>query len=543
MSDSQIVTNQETGNQHFEAYEEVNGVVYPSTPSSSNLHGRRKIVLDAQTITDENVIDVLVKALNIHNENRGEIEYLYNYKRGIQPVLHRQKNVRPEITYRIVENRASEIVEFRTGYMCGESKAIQYIASCSDDSKEELTRLVSRLNEYMDDVDMPTINKELFDWVFTCGVGYKIILPRDVIEDFSHDTPFEAYVLDPRNTFVVHSNDLGEPATMAVRYVFLEDGQVVYTCYTKDTVYTIIQYVENGKKAYSFLENPHVHYLNEIPIIEYTDNKERMGSFEKVITILDAINTASCNRLEAVEQYVQALLLLHNVNLTSDQFRDLMDQGALQFDDITDTKKAEVKYISLELNQTNTQILVDHMLQTVREICGIPSMSKGDTSDSSNNGAVIMRQGWGIAEARAKNSEQMFKLSERKFIKLALHICDNNAGQLRGLSPKDVQVRFTRRNYEDIQTKSQVLRTLLPEGFKIDPKLGFEHCGLFVDPERAYLQSSEYTEAEKAKEIAYNEQNDIDGNSIGDEENMRQKSQNKATEQDSKGRTVENADK
>ena len=123
----------------------------------------------------------------------------------------------------------------------------------------------------------------------------------------------------------------------------------------------------------------------------------------------------------------------------------------------------------------------------------------------------------------------MFKLSERKFIKLALHICDNNAGQLRGLSPKDVQVRFTRRNYEDIQTKSQVLRTLLPEGFKIDPKLGFEHCGLFVDPERAYLQSSEYTDSVKATEIAYNEQNDIDDNSIIKEENVRQKSQNKAT--------------
>ena len=524
MSDinSQIVTDENTGNQHFEAYEEVNGTATRKHPTSSGLNGRKKIVLDAHVVTDANVIDVLVKGLNVHEENRGQIEYLYNYKKGIQPVLYREKNVRQDIKYNIVENRASEIVEFRTGYMCGESKAIQYIASCADETKEELTRLVSRLNEYMDDVDMPTVNKELFDWVFTCGVGYKIILPRTEIEDPEHDTPFEAYVLDPRNTFVIHSNELGEPAIMAVRYVYLEDGRIVYTCMTKDTVYTIIQYEKKGKKKYTFLEKPSVHYLNEIPIIEYTDNKERMGSFEKVITILDAINTAACNRLEAVEQYVQALLLLHNVNLTSDQFDELMERGALQFDDITDTKKGEVKYISLDLNQSNTQILVDHMLQTVREICGIPSMSNGTTSDSSNNGAVIMRQGWGIAEARAKNSEQMFKRSERKFIKLALHICDNNCGQLRGLSEKDIEVRFTRRNYEDIQTKSQVLKTLLPEGFKVDPKLGFEHCGLFVDPERAYLQSSEYTESENASEIASNERFGKDGETLDGAEETRQ---------------------
>ena len=86
------------------------------------------------------------------------------------------------------------------------------------------------------------------------------------------------------------------------------------------------------------------------------------------------------------------------------------------------------------------------------------------------------------------------------------------------------------------------MRTLLPEGFKIDPKLGFEHCGLFVDPERAYLQSSEYTDSVKATEIAYNEQNGIVVNYTNKDENVRQDQQNKATEQYNKVRTVENAD-
>lgn len=497
----ETVTNNDidSAKEHYDAYTKANQLDENkgSHSRSENMHGRRKIILDATEITDENIIPTLVKAVAIHEQNRSEIEYLYDYKRGIQPSLNREKKVRPEIVSHIVENRAAEIVDFRTGYMCGESKAIQYIATCSEGRKENLTKLVAELNEYMDDVDMPTIDKDLFDWVFTCGVGYKIILPKRDIVDKEHDTPFESYVLNPMNTFVVYSNEIGEPATMGVNYVYKEDGTIVYTCYTKNTTYVIAQYVKRGKTEYSFLGSPGIHIMQDIPIIEYIDNKERMGAFEKVITLLDAINDVACNRKEAVEQFVQALLLMHNVNLTEDQFDALIEKGAIQFDDVTDSKKGEIKYISLDLNQSNTQTLVDHMIQTVREICGVPSMSDGSTSDSSNNGAVIMRQGWGIAEARAKNSEQMFKVSERKFIKLALYICDLNVHKLTGLTAKDIEIRFTRRNYEDIQTKAQVLKMLIPDDFKVDPKLGFEHCGLFVDPERSYLQSKEYTEMKK----------------------------------------------
>lgn len=184
---------------------------------------------------------------------------------------------------------------------------------------------------------------------------------------------------------------------------------------------------------------------------------------------------------------------MHNVGLNAEEYDALREQGAIQFDDVSPDKKAEISYISPDLNQENTQVLVSNLWQTVREIVGVPSMSNGETSDSSNNGAVIMRQGWGQAEAKAKNSEEMFKLSERKYLRLVLNICQYNTGTLKGLNLQDIQIRFTRRNYEDIQTKSQVLVTMLNND-KVDPKLAFETCGLFVDPDRAYAQSKKYYE-------------------------------------------------
>lgn len=461
---------------------------------TTNLHGRRKILSDATYISEENIIPVLSKALLTHCKNRAEIEYLYNYRKGVQPILAREKQVRPEITSRIVENRAEQIVDFRTGYMCGSNDAIQYVGSCSkQDRQEELANLISQLNEYMYDVDAPTENKELFDWVFTCGVGYKMALPNIRAEyGDAHTTPFETYVLDPRNTFVIYSNALGEPPILAVRYVKKEDGTIIYSCYTEDTMYTISSWVVRKKEQYRVLSQQG-HLLGSIPIIEYIDNTTRMGAFENVISILDSINEIESSRSESVNQYVQALLLMHNVGITSEEYDQLREQGAIQFDDVSPDKKAEINYISLNLDQTNTQTLVSNLWQTVREICGIPSMSNGETSDSSNNGAVIMKQGWGQAEAKAKNSEEMFKVSERKFLKLVLGLCKEVSGALSDLYPQDIQIRFTRRNYEDIQTKSQVLVTMLAND-KIDPKLAFEQCGLFVDPDRAYTQSMEYYE-------------------------------------------------
>ena len=51
--------------------------------------------------------------------------------------------------------------------------------------------------------------------------------------------------------------------------------------------------------------------------------------------------------------------------------------------------------------------------------------------------------------------------------------------------------------------KSQVLTTLLNNP-KIHPELAFTHCGLFLDPESAYLQSRQWWEEQEraAKEAA-----------------------------------------
>ena len=61
-----------------------------------------------------------------------------------------------------------------------------------------------------------------------------------------------------------------------------------------------------------------------------------------------------------------------------------------------------------------------------------------------------------------------------------------------------IDIKFTRRNYADIQTKAQVLTTMLGND-KIHPELAFTYCGMFPDPSEAYLKSEQYAKDQQEK--------------------------------------------
>lgn len=445
-----------------------------------HLNGRRMILTDEIEVNIGNVVQILRKALPYHWKNRSEISYLWSYYKGRQPILNRVKEVRPEITNKIVENRANEIVSFKSGYLMGEP--LQYV---SRGNAENIADAINQLNEFVFAEEKPAKDKELADWFHICGTSFRMVLPDEMAGE-DDESPFEIYTLDPRNTFVVYNNGLGNKPILGVKYVVDENGVVHYSCYSDHEYFEIVE-----SKVVSY----DTHILGEIPIIEYPLNMARIGAFELVIPLLDAINLTDSNRMDGVEQFIQALMLFHNVDISSEDFDELRERGAIKFKDIDPQLKAEINYLVSNLNQGETQTLVDHMYQTVLTICGMPNRN-GGSSTSDTGSAVIMRDGWSAAEARAKDSELMFKKSERIFLKVVLNICRTLADM--DLKVCNVEIRFTRRNYENILQKAQVLDLMLKNN-KIHPRLAFEHCGLFVDSDLAYTLSAEYAEEQEQK--------------------------------------------
>lgn len=438
--------------------------------------GRTVILTNAKSITRENLLTVLTQAKMAHSKNKTEIEYLFNYYKGKQPILDRKKEVRPDICNTIVVNRANEIVAFKTGYLCGEP--IQYINRNGEDT---VTENINTLNEYMFSEDKASQDEEIVEWGNICGTAYRLVLPDDRGE--IDEAPFEMYTLDPRYAFVVYSNGIGKKPLMGVIESQDENNVTHYSIYTEDKYFHVLE-------SSIVEETPHI--LGMIPIFEYPANNARLGAFEIVLPLLDAINNVESNRLDGVEQIVQAFIKFINCDITKDEYKAFLEMGAIKVKSV-DGAPADVGVVTTELNQDQTQTLSENLYNTVLTICGMPNRNGGN-STSDTGSAVLLRDGWSLAEARAKDSEHIFKRAEKQMLKLVLKIC-NTSGEL-ALKLSDISLKFTRRNYENIQSKSQVLISMLQQE-KIHPLLAFSSSGLFIDPEEAYTLSMKYYEEQQ----------------------------------------------
>ena len=463
------------------------------------LFGRKQIFCDKTNIDKTNILEVLSDAYFIHEQNRAEMLYLFEYVKGRQPILNREKQIRPEINEKIVDNMASEILEFKLGYEFG--SPISYVQRArkdiksrnalfsffkklftSDESKKEDLR-VSAINEMMVEECKAAKDLQLAKDVKTCGVGYRLILPKKIKTGVS---VFDLLVLNPMNTFVVYSNDAYREPILGVSYFPHRDGSVTFGCYTKTSYFKIEMGITKGFEDW-FEEKPNT--VGMVPIIEYINDYDRMGCFERVIPLMDALNTIDSDRVNDIAQHVQNILWGDNVALDTEQYKKLRDDGMI----LTKSEQgrtATLKYLESVLNQSENQTLVDYVKQQILDITNTPSRS--ELSGGSTGSATNMSTGWMAAETDAKEKEQIWSASERRETAVILKIIkDSNEvdADIAELNLSDIEIKFSRSRTYDLATKCNSLSALI--GIGIDPLRAIEVVGLFTDPQQVALDSAE----------------------------------------------------
>lgn len=455
------------------------------------LNGRLKIFTDFRKITKDNIGEVLAKAYALFSTNLKDIEYLYWYYRGVQPILYRKKDIRPEINNKIVENHAYSIVQFRTGYLL--EKPIQYVA------RKDSTN-IDMLNQYNDFNVLESKesgDKKIANWRAICGTAYRLSLPnKKYSKDSRNDSPHTVSTVSPLKAFVVYSSDIGERPMLGVIILKEKDingNETIKLQAWTENMYYIFDY---GSRT---IIKSEAHTYGMIPLIEYPNGEERMGAFEMVLPMLDALNTIQSNRVDGIEQFIQAIMVFKNVEITKEMLQTLKDLGAINISDSGEVK-ANIEYLSQELNQEQVQKLKSDLLTNIYKICGIPQQNG---SGGGNNGATEIHDGWTEAEAKAQEDELSFKTSEQQFIKLSLNIDKTLTRNKVDLSLADIDIKFTRRNYENLTQKVNALNIMLVSG-KVAPRVAFATCGLFADPEEAYLASQQYIEEQAQKAVNQN---------------------------------------
>ena len=511
--------------------------------------GRRKLLSSytKSEINEKILAEILPQVLREHEANANEIDYLYRYYKGEQPILEKEKVVRPEINNITLENHAFEIVEFKKSYVYGEP--IQYVQKGEKDGKK-INPEISLLNKFMESEDKSSLDKELAEWQYIAGTAYRWTETDE--KDEEDEAPFELSVPDPRRTFVVYHNGIKEYPLFSGYISYFSKNIMtneriptvvnyrVVTIYTDDAKY---MFSEEEKKdefkimpqAIPISEDMVTKYPLVVKgqrIIEYPLNNARLGLIELVMSDLEAINKIKSADLDGIDQFIQSLLVFVNQEVDIQTFRKLVAEGAIQVTSSDPNKPADVKLLTNQLTHTETKVVSDDRYESLLSIVGIPRLnhkaSGGDTGQ-----ARLLGEGWTMADERAKQDELSFKKSERKMLKLVIDICKYK-NKLTDLKLSDIDIKCTRNKTDNLLVKTQGLMNM--QTAQVPPEVAFVTCGLFSDPNDVYQKGKEYYGEDFWKQNSNQNKNTLASEGITDRTNT-------STHSETNGEGVEKGNK
>ena len=484
--------------------------------------GRQRIYTDEKIITSDNVRKIVADAIIIHERNAMDIKTLFDIEKNDQ-VLVREKQIRPEIDIVAVDPIASQIVDFKQGYEHG--TPINYVqranidSSNSDGDKSEIKKddlRIATLNEMMRECKKATKDNQLARNIKTCGVGYRYIVPKRNTRGIS---PFEIYILNPLRTFMIYSNDVYCEPVAAVTYTVNGTTQnKTFGVWTKDFYFEFDS--SDTKSGISAESN----IIGLIPIVEYINNYDFMGSFEKEIPLIDAYNVVTSDRVNDICQQVQSILWLHNTKLDEQQKEKLVDGGVIQTQANADGKEAKIQYVNAPLRQSDVQTLANSLKERILESAGVPKLSE---SNNSTGDAMRVTNGWHTAETQAKTSELTWRESEDATLEVCLEIIRNSKdipNDVGSLKLSDIDYDMHRSENYDIISRVNAFVTLTDRGF--DLAKSAQYCKITDDPLQFVIDSEENVNKIRFSSVSKDETqvSGNPGNNIVDIENKTEES-------------------
>lgn len=470
--------------------------------TSEKLRGRRRIYTDYAEVTADNVIEVVQDALRYHMDNMGEMSFLLDYDKGIQP-LKRTKTVRKDINIEVSDNVANQITTFKCGYVWG--NPILYVQRGQKDlgqSEEDVNRVqdngVTMLNEMNDIEYAQTKDQELARFVEITGVGYQMV---DIKYPYDRLSVFDLVTLNPLYTFCIYRNSVKQEKVAGVTFRKTDSGDRYFTVITPKERYEILNLVRivNGRKVEEWRldETYEANPFGRVNIVEFNRSSDRTGCFERQISDMDALNIEVSDFANNVAQTTQEIWWGNDFEFQLDDSGNpkppVSGQWLLTSSQGGGTPKVEALHSGLELSSVQENIVSKRNL--ILQKCYVPLQS--EPGGGSTGSAMSMSSGWAAAEAAASIEEQMLFRSKMEVAILEIIAINMSPdikedSPLKTLVPSDIKPQFTRNKTYDLISKVNAMVTMIKSG--IHGRVAMDTVDLFPDVAQAWADSREVIE-------------------------------------------------
>lgn len=451
-------------------------------------------------ITPENVISELEKAYLVHLSNRQAIRFLIEYEKGNQPIMDRKKDIRPEINYKVIDNLANEITNFRLSYKWGNAITFAQRADVDlngNDSKED-DKAVTAFNEMLSDEGFSSKCVEAFYPMEACGIGYIMV---DIKKRYVGGSVFDIIPLDPMNTFVVYDNTVYHRPLMGVVYTEHENGDVTYTVLTDDARYEIYNLVKIEGQQESIWgfgnRSGELNPMRCVNIVEIQRSYDRMGCFERQISDMNALNVLISDFTNNVAQDTQAIWWMNDADFPVDDkgnvVKPISGQWIQTYTGSGENKKPLIQPLVIQTNYEGILDNIKFRRDIIRQKCNVPVQAS--SSGGSTGTAMSMASGWEAAETSAAMETEVSKTGLMEVARLCLIAIHESTdtpkdSPLLGLRISDIKPSILRKKNYDMATKANTYATLVKNG--IHPRHAMLFVEAFPDANLVYTDSEPY---------------------------------------------------
>ena len=435
------------------------------------LKGRRRIEVDYSkedflSNVSKVIKNTLGSALSIHRNNVDEMEEIHNQLVGEQSIFKKQRTDSSEINNKEVENHLYPIWRFKTSYIVG--RPIQYSNKGGEDNDD-----MKYFNRYMDDSKKAMNDINVYGDVYEYGIAHRMLIPADRDVDIEYESPLKDIYLDSRVTFCCYSSSC--------------EHELLYSCVIgkkKDiktgrtsTIYTIY-YTDKSDNCYSYIANSKYEKIEEKrevfkgnPIIEYTENKYRMGVVEILICLQDILNHLDSSQLDDIDQFVEAFLVFMNIDVDldtdegqkawEDHLKIFRKTRAIVLSSINEQMPADFKQMTNSLEHTSINAFHSRIKSAMYDIAKAPQASGSVTSGGDTTGARMLGNGWESALSDAELATTYLKGSEYEWLKIFIRECrESTNGKIDKIYPSEIEIKYNINLSDNALVKTQAISNL-----------------------------------------------------------------------------------
>lgn len=387
--------------------------------------------------------DILKDLINNHLQNEvPRLKQLYEQYKGNHTILDRKMPDPTKPNNKLVNNFYGQIVDDILGYFLGIPVIIQH--NFDDDIQEQLDIIFNENDK--DDLFME-IGKEM------SIKGKSALL---VYQDENSRTRLAQ--IPAEEVIFIYDNSKPDELLYAIRVYELEQvqssGEVKRIRYAEVyDKYTITYYIEdegeyvldNGRP------NPVPHIFEDVPIVPFVNNKEEMGDFEKIITLVNDYDKVISDASNEQEAFRNAYLVLINMIADKELIERLKQEGILALDE-----DGDARFLTKNIQTDALENHLNRLEENIYRFAQVPNLS--DEKFAYNLSGVAIK-------FKLFSLENKCIIKERKMVKSIKKVLKLLAKPIKVITGKemrlvDMTIKFTRNVPANLLEVSQVVTNL-----------------------------------------------------------------------------------